>query len=58
MIYGLAGTGVTDFVTTHYLDEAEHADRVALIFDGALRALAPPAELRRTALHGRLLDIR
>jgi ABC-2 type transport system ATP-binding protein len=58
MIYGLAGAGVTVFVTTHYLDEAEHADRVALIFDGVLRALAPPAELRRTALHGRLLDVR
>jgi ABC-2 type transport system ATP-binding protein len=57
MIYGLAGSGTTVFVTTHYLDEAEHADRVALIFDGALRALAPPAELRATALQGQLLNI-
>jgi ABC-2 type transport system ATP-binding protein len=57
MIYSLAETGVTIFVTTHYLDEAEHADRVALIFDGVLRALAPPDELRRTALHGQLLNV-
>jgi ABC-2 type transport system ATP-binding protein len=57
MIYGLAESGITVFVTTHYLDEAEHADRVALIFNGALRALASPAELRATALQGQLLNV-
>jgi ABC-2 type transport system ATP-binding protein len=57
MIYGLARGGVTIFVTTHYLDEAEHADRVAMIHDGALRALATPAELKRTALRGQLLRL-
>jgi ABC-2 type transport system ATP-binding protein len=57
MIYELARQGVTIFVTTHYLDEAEHVSRVAMIFDGVLRALAPPAELRRTSLNGKLLAL-
>ena len=57
MIHGLARSGVTIFVTTHYLDEAEHATRVAMIHDGILRALAPPAELKRSALHGQLLNV-
>ncbi|MBI4491297.1 MAG: ABC transporter ATP-binding protein [Chloroflexi bacterium] len=57
MIYGLARTGVTVFVTTHYLDEAEHATRVAMIHGGVLRALASPAELKRGALQGHLLSL-
>jgi ABC-2 type transport system ATP-binding protein len=57
MIYELARQGITIFVTTHYLDEAEHVSRVAMIFDGVLRALAPPAELRRTSLNGKLLAL-
>ncbi len=58
MIHGLAHQGITVFVTTHYLDEAEHANRVAMIYNGVLRALAPPAELRRSALQGQLLNVR
>lgn len=58
MIHGLAHQGVTVFVTTHYLDEAEHANRVAMIYNGVLRALASPAELKRSALQGRLLNVR
>jgi ABC-2 type transport system ATP-binding protein len=54
MIYGLAQSGVTIFVTTHYLDEAEHANRVAMIHGGVLKALASPEELKRTALRGQL----
>ncbi len=57
MIYGLARNGVTIFVTTHYLDEAEHATRVAMIHSGVIRALAPPVDLRRTALDGSLLSL-
>jgi ABC-2 type transport system ATP-binding protein len=57
MIYGLASTGVTIFATTHYLDEAEHADRVAMIHDGSLRALASPADFKAQYLHGRLLAV-
>src|SRR5215204_7670576 len=48
MIYGLASAGVTIFVTTHYLDEAEHANRIGMIHDGILRALASPTELKHS----------
>ena len=57
MIYGLASAGVTIFVTTHYLDEAEHANRIGMIHDGVLRALASPTELKRSGLQGQLLKI-
>ncbi len=57
MIHDLAGGGVTVFVTTHYLDEAEHAGRIGMIHNGVLRALASPAELKRTALQGQLLNV-
>jgi ABC-2 type transport system ATP-binding protein len=56
-IHGLAGEGVTVFVTTHYLDEAEHAGRIGMIHDGVLRALASPADLKRSALRGQLLNV-
>jgi ABC-2 type transport system ATP-binding protein len=57
MIHGLASEGVTIFVTTHYLDEAEHANRIAMIHNGVLRALASPAELKRSSLQGTLLNV-
>jgi ABC-2 type transport system ATP-binding protein len=57
MIHGLANEGVTIFVTTHYLDEAEHASRIGMIHNGVLRALASPAELKRSSLQGTLVNI-
>jgi ABC-2 type transport system ATP-binding protein len=57
LMYGLARRGVTIFLTTHYIDEAEHADRVALMLAGRVVALAPPRELRETGLSGTLLEI-
>jgi len=57
LIYGLARDGVTIFLTTHYIDEAEHADRVALMLGGRMVALAPPRELRETGLSGTLLEV-
>ena len=57
LIYGLARHGVTIFLTTHYIDEAEHADRVALMLNGRMVALAPPRELRETGLSGTLLEV-
>ena len=48
---------MTIFLTTHYIDEAEHADRVALMLDGRMVALAPPRELRETGLAGTLLEV-
>lgn len=54
MIHGLAADGITVFATTHYLDEAEHAGRVAMIHDGVLAALATPAEFKARFLNGHL----
>ena len=56
MIYRMAREGRTIFVTTHYLDEAEHANRIGMIHNGILRALASPGELKRS-LQGHLLKI-
>ena len=47
LIDGLARNGVTVLVTTHYLDEAERCDRVAIIHAGRLAALGTTAELKR-----------
>jgi ABC-2 type transport system ATP-binding protein len=57
MIYGLARRGVTVFLTTHYLDEAEHAHRVAMMHAGRLVALDTPAALRARGLRGTLLEL-
>jgi ABC-2 type transport system ATP-binding protein len=46
MIEGLAALGKTVFLTTHYMDEAQHlADRVAILRDGRIVAEGPPDEL-------------
>jgi ABC-2 type transport system ATP-binding protein len=47
MIYRAAGRGVTSFVTTHYMDEAEYCNRVSIMVDGRIRALQSPAEMKR-----------
>lgn len=47
MIYGAAERGVTVFVTTHYMDEAEYCDRVSVMVDGRIEALGSPEELKR-----------
>lgn len=49
MIYAAAARGTTVFVTTHYLDEAEYCDRVAIMVDGRLSALGTPEALKREA---------
>jgi len=46
LIYELAGRGVTVFVTTHYMEEAEYCDRLALIYRGELVALGTPTEMK------------
>jgi ABC-2 type transport system ATP-binding protein len=45
-INGLADKGVTTMVTTHFMDEAEYCDRVALIYRGQMIALGTPDELK------------
>lgn len=47
MIYEAAGRGITVFVTTHYMDEAEYCDRVSMMVDGRIEALDVSARLRR-----------
>lgn len=46
MIYKAAAKGVTVFVTTHYMDEAEYCDRVSVMVDGRIEALDSPAALK------------
>lgn len=46
MIYEAAEAGVTVFVTTHYMDEAEYCDRVSIMVDGRIEALDSPAALK------------
>lgn len=46
LIYDLSGQGVTVFVTTHYMDEAEYCNRLGLIYRGRLIALGTPHELK------------
>lgn len=46
MIYEAASRGVTVFITTHYMDEAEYCDRVSVMVDGRIEALDSPAALK------------
>lgn len=46
LIYEAAGRGITVFVTTHYMDEAEYCDRVSIMVDGRIEALDSPARLK------------
>lgn len=56
LIYQVASEGATVLVTTHYMDEAEHCDRLGLIYRGKLIALGTPDELKGT-YHGELLEV-
>ncbi len=47
MIYEASSKGITVFVTTHYMDEAEYCDRISIMSDGKIVALDTPAELKR-----------
>jgi len=57
LIYTVAGEGVTVFVTTHYMDEAEHCDRLGMIYGGRLVALGSPRELKEGLSEGTLLEV-
>jgi ABC-2 type transport system ATP-binding protein len=57
LIHALAHDGVSVLVSTHYMDEAEYCDRVALINHGRLIALGTPLELKRRSLGGELLAV-
>jgi len=47
LIYDAASRGITAFVTTHYMDEAEYCDRISIMVDGKIKAIGTPAELKQ-----------
>ncbi|HYM05368.1 MAG TPA: ABC transporter ATP-binding protein, partial [Terriglobales bacterium] len=55
LIYGMATEGVTVFVTTHYMEEAEYCNRLALIYRGKMVAMGTPTELKQKSMKGELL---
>ncbi|MDP1546871.1 MAG: ABC transporter ATP-binding protein [Anaerolineales bacterium] len=57
LIYELAENGVTIFVTTHYMDEAEYCERVGVMRDGKLLAMDTPTNLKRTIITGDVWEV-
>ena len=57
LIYQLAAEGVTVFVTTHYMDEAEYCDRLAMIYRGELVAIGTPDELKIRFMSSDILNL-
>ena len=57
LIYQLAAEGVTVFVTTHYMDEAEYCDRLAMIYRGELVAIGTPDELKIRYMNADILNL-
>ena len=47
LIYQAADQGITVFVTTHYMDEAEYCNRISIMVDGQIKALDTPARLKQ-----------
>ncbi len=57
LIYNLAAGGVTVFITTHYMDEAEYCGRVGIMRDGRLLAMDTPGVLKSTAIPGEIWEV-
>ncbi len=57
LIYTLARRGITVFVTTHYMDEAEHCQRVAFIHRGRMLAMGSPSDLKAEQMRGHVLEV-
>jgi len=55
LIHDMSAHGVTVFVTTHYMEEAEYCNRLALIYRGKMVALGTPTELKQKSMKGDLL---
>ena len=55
LIHEMVGEGVTVFVTTHYMDEAEYCNRLALLDRGQIVAMGSPTELKSQHMKGELL---
>jgi ABC-2 type transport system ATP-binding protein len=57
MLYRMAEGGTTLFVTTHYMDEAEHCHRLSFIYQGDIIALGTPDEVKRDHASGAIIEI-
>jgi ABC-2 type transport system ATP-binding protein len=57
LIQQMGESGVTTFVTTHYMDEAEYSDRLALIYQGEIIALGTPSELKLKTLSQGIMEV-
>jgi ABC-2 type transport system ATP-binding protein len=57
LLYLLSNAGHTIFVTTHYMDEAEHCHRLAFIQNGRLVAIGSPEEIKREKMRGQVFEI-
>ena len=57
LLYELADGGTTIFVTTHYMDEAEHCQRLAFIHGGRIVARGSPREIKENVMRGQVLEI-
>jgi len=57
LINGMSEAGTTVFVTTHYMDEADYCDRLALIYRGRIVAEGTPVELRQKYMQRSVLEI-
>lgn len=57
LLYQLIAQGITVFVTTHYMDEAEHCHRLAFIQHGKLIAYGSPAEIKNEMMRGEVLEL-
>jgi ABC-2 type transport system ATP-binding protein len=57
LIYAAADRGVTIFVTTHYMDEAEYCNRVSIMVDGIIAALDSPARLKEKYAAASMEDV-
>lgn len=57
IINGLAKKGVTVFVTTHYMDEAENCNRMAMIYKGNMIAMGTPKEMKTKYMQRQVLEI-
>ncbi len=57
LIYEMSKAGITIFVTTHYMDEADYCDRLALIYRGKIIAEGTPVELRLNYMKRSVLEI-
>ncbi len=57
LIYSLAQKGMTMFVTTHYMDEAENCTRLGFIYNGKMVASGTPLEIKRTQMKGIIIEL-